>query len=218
MPPGATDAGLLPWAGDATVARAAARLVQQGYVVISADSEAKGLPPPLPEEVAASVLSAHPRGFLVRRGIARRLAAQALGGNAEDHPIWPDAAGAPRFAGAALQVSFSARGTTGLIALGRLPLGVDYEPSLPAAGIPWNLLRPEERLALEAMPPERQAPAFLHLWRAKEATLKALGLGFSLPPEAVTVGGQSARVEGYPPSFRLVHWSEAGLTVAFSAS
>jgi phosphopantetheinyl transferase (holo-ACP synthase) len=41
------------------------------------------------------------------------------------------------------------------------------------------------------MPEGERDVAFLQLWAAKEAAAKALGTGFSMPPEAI-------RVEGFP--------------------
>ena len=207
---------LLRWAGAKTLAVAAEALAQHGFVILLADAGAQALPPPLPDETTHCVRSQHPGGYLVRRGIARALAATVLGGTADDHPLHQDAAGAPKLHNEALHLSFSARNDTGVIAMGRAPLGVDYEPALPPAGIPWNLLRPDERAALEALPPAQQAQAFLALWRTKEATLKALGLGFVLPPEAVHIAGERASVEGYPQYFRLVQWPGEAVTLAIT--
>lgn len=207
---------LLRWAGEKSLAAAAEALAQHGFVIMLADAGAQALPPPLPEETTHSVRSPHRSGYLIRRGIARALAATLLGGTADDHPLHQDAAGAPRLHNAALHLSFSARNDTGVIAMGRAPLGVDYEPTLPPAGIPWNILRPDERAAWEALPPTQQEQAFLALWRAKEATLKALGLGFALPPEAVHTVGERASVDGHPQYFRLVQWPGEAVTLAIT--
>jgi phosphopantetheinyl transferase len=215
-PPDGATGWLLSWQGAQTITQAAARLVAHGHVVILADVQAQDLPPPLAAEIAASERSAHPLGYRVRRGIARALAARVLGGQAADYPVQQDGNGAPHILGAGLHVSFSARGDRAAIALGRVPLGVDFEPALPPAGIPWNMLRADERAALEALPQRAQAEAFLALWRAKEATLKALGLGFRLPPEAVRIDASRATIEGHLPQFRLIQAPEQALTLAIS--
>lgn len=49
----------------------------------------------------------------------------------------------------------------------------------------------EEAAALARMPPGRRADAFLRLWTAKEAYLKALGVGLTVPPHRVEIGGRS---------------------------
>jgi 4'-phosphopantetheinyl transferase len=48
-----------------------------------------------------------------------------------------------------------------------------------------SLMPPGERLWLGALPPERRAHRILQVWAAREALLKALGLGLALDPAAV---------------------------------
>jgi phosphopantetheinyl transferase len=68
------------------------------------------------------------------------------------------------------------------------PVGVDVEiidarPSEPA----WNILHARERAWLSDQGAEEQAENFLALWCAKEAYLKALGLGLRREPAKIAV-------------------------------
>jgi len=67
------------------------------------------------------------------------------------------------------------------------PIGVDIEPSR-AIEPPWSLLHPNERNMLETLTGEARADAFPRLWTAKEAYLKALGLGFARDPTKIAIG------------------------------
>ena len=58
---------------------------------------------------------------------------------------------------------------------------VDYEP------IAKRFFSPSEQGILQALPADLQRAAFFIGWTQKEAYLKACGLGFSLPPDRVTV-------------------------------
>lgn len=209
----AGENGILPWQGAATLSRAASVFHRLGHVCLLADRRAEDLPPPLPEEVASARRSADSEGFLIRRAVARAL----LGALLEREPgtirLAADARGKPVVEGAPLHLSFSARDNLGLIGVGRMPLGIDYEPTLPPAGIPWNLLRAEECEALRALAEEARSGAFLSLWRAKEAALKALGLGFALPPESVLVHDNWASVTGHDARIRLVDVADLGVTL-----
>jgi 4'-phosphopantetheinyl transferase len=87
-----------------------------------------------------------------------------------------------------------------LIALcGDGPVGVDVEPRDRAEcllGCEDAFCHPEEMEAL-ANEKEARASTLLEIWTAKEALLKALGTGMSVPPQSVSV-------DGYPsdPRFR----------------
>ena len=72
------------------------------------------------------------------------------------------------------------------VALAEAPVGVDIEPSR-AIEPPWSLLHPNERKALETLTSEARPDAFLRLWTAKEAYLKALGLGFARDPTKIAI-------------------------------
>ncbi len=74
------------------------------------------------------------------------------------------------------------------------PLGVDIEPSHRSAEMPdceTSFCHPSEIADLPAAPHFR-GQRLLELWVAKEATLKALGTGFTHPPESVRILGSTA--------------------------
>jgi phosphopantetheinyl transferase len=130
-------------------------------------------------------------GFLARRRIARAVLAEALNRPAAEIEIGADSYGAPLVLTPSGQfhLSFSARGAGALIGIARRPIGVDLEIIQSNMAIPWNMLRDDERTTLANLPKEHQAAAFGRLWSAKEAVVKALGCGFRLPPEAISLGG-----------------------------
>ena len=101
-----------------------------------------------------------------------------------------DEAGAPllRLDGgpSAWRVSSSSRENIALFGLSREKIGVDVEV-LVAMAPAWNVLHESERAALAALPQERQGEAFLRLWTAKEAYLKALGVGLRREPSAICI-------------------------------
>ena len=115
-------------------------------------------------------------------------------------------AGAPvvTVRGQVVPASLSWRGDGLLIALAAGPVGVDIEPVGTAADPPWRVLAASERTALEAIAdPQARHLAFLRLWTAKEAVLKALGVGLRREPAtvAVTLGpddSMAVTVDGAP--------------------
>jgi phosphopantetheinyl transferase len=90
------------------------------------------------------------------------------------------------------RLTSSSRENIALFGLSRERIGVDVE--LVAALAPaWNILHAAEKCALAALPEDEHAEAFLRLWTAKEAYLKALGLGLRREPSdiQITVKGES---------------------------
>jgi protein-tyrosine-phosphatase/phosphopantetheinyl transferase len=83
-------------------------------------------------------------------------------------------------------VSSSSRENIALFGLSREKIGVDLElvTSLAPA---WNVLHGSEKAVLAALPVERQGEAFLRFWAAKEAYLKALGLGLRREPSEIRI-------------------------------
>jgi 4'-phosphopantetheinyl transferase len=82
---------------------------------------------------------------------------------------------------------FSLAHTEGLVAVAvtlRSDVGIDVEPRSRRArvrDIAQRFFSPVEAAALEALPPDRQAAAFLDYWTLKEAYVKATGLGLRAP-------------------------------------
>lgn len=167
------------------------RLARHGLVVVLAGdgAEIPGLAPATADEITASTRSRNAAGFLLRRRIARTLAAMAGGADAAAIAIVLDANGKPGFAGIppGLHLGFASRDHVNLVALARHPIGIDLERPLPPSNIPWNILRADEADALQALPVKDQAPAFARLWSAKEAALKASGEGLMQAPETIRI-------------------------------
>lgn len=169
----------------------AAALLRKGQPVVllsGPDEEPSGLPPARADEIAGA--PARDRGgYLLRRRIARAVAAAFGDCSAGAVLIAPSSNGAPLLSGPVqtLHVSFSTRGGYSLVGLACRPLGVDLELPIAPEAIPWNMLREDERAHLAALAPETRQRAFMTLWSRKEAVVKALKSGFSTPPEAVRI-------------------------------
>ena len=169
------------------IAAAASDLASNGYCLLLMDEndDQTGLPS------ETSIIADHPlsAGALLRRRMAFGIITKWVGSFNAPLTFTKGAHGIPQVDGTptALHLSFSARGSLGLVGIGITPIGVDLELPIPPEEIPLNILRDDERLMLERVDPEQRVFAFLRLWGAKEAMVKALGTGFSIPPEALTV-------------------------------
>lgn len=175
--------GIAPAVADLADHGAATLII--GQAALPAD-----LPPPLPDEIeeASYLGQGRAAGFLARRQILRRILADWRGRDPATFGINRSQSGAPIIetsAGAPLFCSFSARGDIGVIGLAIAPIGVDVEAMVPHERIPWNMLLAAEQDVLRRLPPEAAARQFTRLWTTKEATVKALGAGFAIPPEAI---------------------------------
>ena len=102
-----------------------------------------------------------------------------------------------------LEFNLSHAGTHLLLAFARnQPLGIDLECTQrrpPTEGIARRYFAASEADALDRLPSERRARAFLDLWTHKEAVLKALGHGLSFGLERVVFaleGDRVANLEG----------------------
>ncbi|MGE4336562.1 MAG: 4'-phosphopantetheinyl transferase superfamily protein [Pigmentiphaga sp.] len=136
------------------------------------------------ERIARLRRAADRRRGLVARAALRSLLAHRLGTVPAAVPIAATPAGKPILAGASgadtLHFSVSHSGGRVAIALGRTPLGVDIEeastgtawPDAVSLATAW--FEPEEARRVAADP-----AAFLSIWTAKEAVLKARGRGLA---------------------------------------
>lgn len=86
-------------------------------------------------------------------------------------------------------------------------LGVDIEVVRPLSdleALAGCTFAPDEVRALRALPQAERERAFFRAWTRKEAYLKAVGLGFSLPPDSFTVslgpGARSALLRSHDPA------------------
>lgn len=128
------------------------------------------------------------RSFFARRGLARRAVARRLKCDASSVEIARDADGAPRLLAPScgLHVSLSSRDELVAAAVADHAVGVDVEAIGAAFDAPVNVLHPAERAAIEAAG-ESGHECFLRIWTAKEAYLKALGLGLAREPSEIEI-------------------------------
>lgn len=92
--------------------------------------------------------------------------------------------GKPRLPGGEVEFSLTHSGALVGVALAQVPVGIDVESRAGSAYDPalaGEALSAAERAHLEAMAPSRRAAGFLRYWTRKEAVLKALGTGLTLP-------------------------------------
>lgn len=135
--------------------------------------------------------------FVARRLFLRGTLARYVGRPPGELEFVEGAHGKPALVDAGgIEFSLSRSGAWALLGVARgRCVGVDVERLEPRLEDPEELSLLAERVLtageldeLEALPDERRPRAFLQLWARKEALLKALGTGLSLPPERVEVG------------------------------
>jgi 4'-phosphopantetheinyl transferase len=138
-----------------------------------------------------------------------------------DIAIARDARGRPWLDDARIDVSWSHSGDALLVALGRgLRVGVDIERVRPrprALRLAERFFAAEESSWLRALPPGAQERAFLRLWCAKEAVLKAHGHGLSFGLHKLVFSGTRAALRllrcdaalGAPAAWSLREWAPA---------
>jgi 4'-phosphopantetheinyl transferase len=159
-----------------------------------------------------------------RRRIALRAAlrcvlARELGCRPQDVPLDRTAAGRPQLPSparrtgrrrVALDISCTASGDLGLVAVGRgTRVGVDLEQVAHEAHPPSDedWLTPREIAALRAAAPDERPVLAARAWTAKEAVLKAVGCGLSTPPICV-----ESHLDG-PPAPRAPGWTLRSVAV-----
>ena len=129
------------------------------------------------------------------------LLAGYLGRAAADVRLEAGEFGRPRLAGAdagALHFNWSHSGDQALCAVARgIEPGVDLERLRPrprALEIARRYFSHEETAALAALVPERRDAAFLQLWTAKEAVLKATGRGLAFGLHRLGIADEEERL------------------------
>lgn len=151
------------------------------------------------QDRAGRFVVAHARRTFV---IAHALLHEALARAGVTAPVFAESAqGKPRLADP--DVHFNLSHTEGLVAaaLSRdAEIGVDVEArrDMPDRdGVARTVFRPEEIAGMKAS----AAPVarFFQLWTAKEAVMKATGLGFSLPPKDIGLSGPEPMLTTLPP-------------------
>ena len=148
----------------------------------------------MPDSTAPSVPSLPPtvryawmpdRGEALAEHVARRWLADTLGCEPVAVALIRDALGRPRLGARQRQfdVNWSHSGSGLLIGLGEdLQIGVDVERERPrprALALAMRFFAADESRWLAALPEAEQEIAFLRLWCAKEAVLKAHGRGLA---------------------------------------
>ncbi len=181
----------------------------------------------------AATLPASERGVSatreVARAIARSLVGEMLGCDPAAVPIVRTCEhcghaehGRPRIAGGAVSLSLSHAGAVALVALvpGDRRIGVDVEvvarrPRLDALAA--RVLSAHEHAAWLQLPADEQLPAFLRAWTAREAVLKATGVGVTTRLRDVEVapdGWTCVALDG-PPGTIAALAVDAPATVAY---
>jgi 4'-phosphopantetheinyl transferase len=127
--------------------------------------------------------------FLARRSATRQILAERLGTPAKEVIVAHVSSGAPLILSpeTELRLSVSGRGDFCAIAIARTPVGVDIEPLRERFEPPWNILHPDERSSLLGLEESQRHAAFLRIWTAKEAYLKALGKGLAEDPALIAI-------------------------------
>jgi 4'-phosphopantetheinyl transferase len=165
------------------------------------------------------------------RGPLRALLGAYSGRPAATLKLVEGAQGKPRLASATtasggrerLEFNWSHSGQWALIALARgLPLGVDIERlgrRPHALALAQRFFDPAETAALAALDGPARERAFIALWCAKEAVLKATGAGLSFGPARFAFTLQAdgdprlARTDpvmGEPQNWQMAHFAAAG--------
>lgn len=132
--------------------------------------------------------------FIASHAALRLVLAEAHACASSEIRLTVQAAGKPHLAasaGSRLEFNLSHSGTRALIGLaGPTAIGVDIEQIRPipdAVRIARTYFAPDEAAALANLPPGAIEPAFFGLWTRKEAVVKALGTGLSLPLDRFSV-------------------------------
>ena len=128
--------------------------------------------------------------YTAAHGWLRLVLGSAMGLPPADVPL-TSGPGKPSVAGAGgPHFRRSHAGYLALIAVAGREVGVDVEPL--ASGDRWASVAdvactPQESAALHALPAADRRAAFVRLWTAKEAYLKATGTGLAVEPDSVEV-------------------------------
>nr|WP_239521974.1 4'-phosphopantetheinyl transferase superfamily protein [Geodermatophilus sabuli] len=145
----------------------------------------------------------HRRRVLLRAALRSALGSE-LGIPPGQVPIGTSPAGRPHLAvrGSLLDVSCSASGAVGVVAVGRgRRVGVDVELVAPWSSdvLDEGWLSPGERRALTGLPVTARPLAVTRCWTQKEAVLKATGTGLRADPATVVtpVGRATGAVAGW---------------------
>jgi 4'-phosphopantetheinyl transferase len=161
----------------------------------------------------------HRRRVLLRAALRSALGVE-LGMDPARVPLTTTPAGRPLVTGTGVDVSCSASGVLGLVAVGRAcRIGVDLEQVAPWSPDVFDegWLSGSERLALARLPAADRAVAATRCWTHKEAVLKGTGTGLRKDPAAIVtaIGRTDGVVAGWDiHDVPVPHGWVAGLAVA----
>jgi len=129
--------------------------------------------------------------YIVRRGRLRELLARDLGCLPRQVPLSCNRFGKPRIDGADIDFNLSHSAGLALYVIAhQLDIGCDIEwrvPGLVGPAVAELFFSPLEVTTLAGLPLEQRDEAFFNCWTRKEAYLKALGLGLSIPLDSFAV-------------------------------
>ncbi|GAB2506103.1 4'-phosphopantetheinyl transferase family protein [Lysobacter humi (ex Lee et al. 2017)] len=153
--------------------------------------------------------------------LARAWLAPRLGAAPADLPLRRDAHGRPRLGLAGRDCNWSHSGGHLLVALGRgVDVGVDVEVARPrpkALELAQRYFHPAEAAELAGLAEADRSAAFLRLWCAKEALLKAHGRGLAFGLDRLRFAGFAETtpvlVEADPALGPVGGWRLEGLDV-----
>jgi len=140
--------------------------------------------------------------FVIARAALRLILGRYLSLPAREIALAYGPNGKPSLAGAGPRFSVAHCEDLGLVALAEATeLGVDVErldPELDVAPLIAHFASTQERADFAALGPQEQRRAFFHWWTRKEALLKAVGSGLSLPLDGfdVSIAPRDARLAG----------------------
>jgi 4'-phosphopantetheinyl transferase len=139
------------------------------------------------------------QAYIAAHGALRTILATYLGRSPAEIEFTSGSNGKPAVAGIQFNLSHSA--DLGVVAVTpEREVGVDVElidPSRANMDVARRFFSPRETSVLEALPTAQQTRAFFNCWTRKEAYLKAIGLGLSMPLESFDVTlapGEPARL------------------------
>lgn len=157
--------------------------------------------------------------FLLRRAALRTLLGAYLGRPPHGIPIEAGPHGRPTLRGKeSLSFNLSHSGSRALIAVAHSgPVGVDLEridPDVEIRAITERFFAPSEREQIVQQRGDERVRTFYRIWTAKEALLKATGLGLSggLDQAIVKVSGAEISLRSVPPgcppasSWSMLQW------------
>jgi 4'-phosphopantetheinyl transferase len=166
------------------------------------------------------VFERHRVRHTVAHGVLRRLLSLYCNSTPESLQFAATRTGKPALqpgSGAAPAIAFNlthseTRGALGVSS--GLPLGIDLEQlrtNIEALSISSNYFFGAERLAIESAPAALREATFFRYWVAKEAVLKAEGIGLGFPLDRFRVdflpGEATARIETLDPAALAGDWT-----------